>query len=127
LDVVQRLYSMFPAGGPGIGLALLRLILAGMLVAGALSSPSRGPADWLAAAFGGFLFAGVFTPIVAVLAGLLCVYQVVLSNSHILLAGIRLGLALAVALLGPGAYSVDAARYGRRLISGPHPRRDQLP
>jgi uncharacterized membrane protein YphA (DoxX/SURF4 family) len=66
------------------------------------------------------LFAGFLTPIVAFLAtavqfpGLWS-----LSASSTALAGASMLNAVALTLLGPGAYSFDALRFGRRVVHLP--------
>lgn len=60
----------------------------------------------------GFLLLGFMTPLVAVLTGLVSL-ALVFSND----AGIEIVvLTLAIALLGPGAFSIDARRFGRREV-----------
>jgi hypothetical protein len=68
------------------------------------------------------LCAGFLTPIVAILA--LSVQVLVWSSLSVDGAGmtaIALLDALALALLGPGAYSIDAYRFGRRVVVLPPP------
>src|SRR5262245_44111707 len=123
---MQRLYSMFPAGGPGIGLLLLRLSLAATLVVQAWARQTTTDA-WLLPSFASFLTVGLFTPIVAVLSGLFELSRAVLSRADLFRAGIQVAEAAALALLGPGAYSVDALWYGRRLVRGPRTLGDDRP
>jgi len=114
---MQRLFSTFPSGAPGIGLLLLRVSVA---VGLALSfSWHQGiplavvAASWVICLA---LCVGYHSPVAAVLAfvmqgALLC--QRLLSVE----AGVVVLLdALALALLGPGGYSLDARRFGRRVL-----------
>jgi hypothetical protein len=114
---VQRLFSTFPSGLPGLGLLLLRVSVAGGLV---LSfSWNQGlpfavvGASWLICVA---LCGGFFTPIAALMAfalqgALLCLRLLSVDASVVVLFD-----ALALALLGPGAYSLDARRFGRRVL-----------
>jgi uncharacterized membrane protein YphA (DoxX/SURF4 family) len=68
------------------------------------------------------LCGGVLTPIVAILA--LLFHVLAWSSLSIDGAGmtaIALLNALALAMLGPGAYSIDAYRFGRRVVVLPPP------
>lgn len=116
---VQRLFSMFPPGWPGIGLVLLRasvaiaLLLQDYAHRQGLSGGMHGAVILLSTA----LCAGFFTPIAAALA--LLFHGLIWST----LAGGSVGGAIitsldtiALALLGPGAYSVDSYRFGRRVV-----------
>jgi uncharacterized membrane protein YphA (DoxX/SURF4 family) len=112
-------------------LLLLRTVLGlTLLVQGACYVDVVGPsaAPWLvgltAMAAGAALLAGFLTPIAAVLAGLggvgvglsvlpVCARNVFDSFLAMLLAATIL---VAVLLLGPGAFSVDARLFGRREI-----------
>jgi len=118
--VVQRLFSMFPTGLPGLALLLLRTSVATALV---VSSYTQNIPAWLQAtailvAVG--LFAGYLTPLVAV--GALVVQAFIWSGLGIdtatWAAVISLD-AIALALVGPGAYSVDAYLFGRRMVLPP--------
>ena len=122
---MQRLFSTFPNAWPGFGLLLLRFCLGiAVIFLGAASSAGKysGPvtlAQRLIAAAGGiFLLAGLWTPITGALVALNEVWIGLASYSprredtwiHIFLAI----LAVSVALLGPGALSVDARLFGRK-------------
>jgi putative oxidoreductase len=123
---LQRLFSTFPAGFPGIGLLLLRLGAGIPLTYLALEDLLAAP-DLLKAALsvakgvaGVLLLSGLWTPPAAgvvVLAELLTFFSQFLAKhvcpfEHIFLAV----LGSALALLGPGAWSVDARRFGRKLF-----------
>src|SRR5262249_50083966 len=114
---VQRLFSTFPSGLPGLGLFLLRLSVA---VGVALSfSWNQGiphtvvVASWLVCVA---LCIGYYTPIAAVLAFVLQGSLLLLRFSSVEASVVGLLHALALALLGPGAYSLDARRFGRRVL-----------
>jgi hypothetical protein len=115
---------MFPAGGPGAGLALLRAALAVTLLLDAWAAPTIAAYAWLASVVAALVLAGVLTPILAVLGGLMVLAHSALSHPSLLQAAPQVACSVALALLGPGAYSVDAVRYGRRLIRAPRSRRD---
>lgn len=120
LPGVQRLYSMFPSGGPGLGLALLRCGLAlAALVDYPLFLPSLPPAMRLTilGAIAAALALGVLTPVFSLAAGATAV-AVLLGGAGPALPGGALQVldAGALFLLGPGAYALDARIYGRRRV-----------
>jgi putative oxidoreductase len=117
---MQRLYTTFPNEWPGAGLLLLRLAEGiPSLLEGALHTLSSGAtiaalpyaADILS---GLLLIAGFWTPIGGLLQALV-EFSGVLAGAgyeHI----VRGMIGLSVAMLGPGAWSVDARLFGRKRI-----------
>jgi hypothetical protein len=114
---VQRLFSTFPAGPPGVGLLLLRISVAAALLLG--YSWNQGipfaavAVIWLV---GLALCIGWFTPVAALLAFALQGVLLYLSLLSAKASVVPLADAVALALLGPGAYSFDARRFGRRVL-----------
>jgi hypothetical protein len=116
---MQRLFSMFPRGFPGLALLLLRASVATALVADACQH-RQFLSVWLqvvAVVAALATSVGYLTPISALMA--LGVHGAVWfalgAGNAVSLATVLLD-ALALALVGPGAYSVDAYRYGRRVV-----------
>jgi putative oxidoreductase len=122
---MQRLFSTFPNGWPGFGLLLLRLGVGIALISlGAAGFPGTLP-DTIAvirniieAAAGLFLLAGLWTPVVG---GLVCLdelwiaFAVDQSSQNMLWIHVFLAVLIAgVAMLGPGAWSIDARLFGRK-------------
>lgn len=118
---------MFPSGSAGIALGVLRSVVAITLVVSAAKYwPTRlSPTlSVIAAAAGLFLLLGFLTPYSAAAS---CFMELVLlvtghSTNRLELALSAL-TAAATVVLGPGAYSIDARLFGRRLIKIP-PRRN---
>jgi hypothetical protein len=119
---VQRLFSTFPTGRPGAGLLLLRLAVGASLIL------EKIPMIWIIPQSLGFgarvalvcvgvsLLFGLWTPVMGSVAA---VIELLITFSpggvdvtHILLVI----LSISLALLGPGAFSVDAHIFGRKRI-----------
>ena len=120
---LQRLFSTFANGSPGKGLLILRSALAAFLIHDCFTSLVENTSFWqgvpaiAAAAAGTLLLAGLWTPIAGSLAALLEVWRLSMKpvgSWEFLLAA---AIALALALLGPGAWSADALIFGRKRIS----------
>lgn len=119
---MQRLYSMFPNGWPGKGLLLLRLVLGFFLVhdgiIGLMGLPQRESValQVIAAIAAIFLLIGLWTPIAGALVALteLCISLKGTSDLRSMI--LLLTIAIAIAILGPGAQSVDALLFGRKQI-----------
>jgi uncharacterized membrane protein YphA (DoxX/SURF4 family) len=115
---VQRLFLMFPTGLPGLALLLLRVSVAiGLLSESYLHRKDLpGWAQGAAVLVSLALSLGYLTPIVAVV-GLL-VHTVIWFElgTGAAIATILCLDAIALALLGPGAYSVDSYFFGRRVV-----------
>src|SRR5215470_12287116 len=119
---MQRLFSMFPEGGPGVALLLLRVSVAAILVISAVSRLSNFSHLLVAAAVlvGVLLVIGLFTPVSSWAAVAVGIANLVVdghpSNSVIIVVATSILEAIALALLGPGAYSLDAKLFGRRVM-----------
>src|SRR5262245_49698815 len=117
---------MFPQGGPGIGLLLLRIAAAGMFALNLtqrLNFPSN-VLHWLMVSLIGLislcLLLGFLTPIITIIVCGAAVVNLFLGNQSLDVVHI-LGILLTAALffLGPGAYSVDARLFGLRVTVVP--------
>lgn len=118
---MQRTYSMFPLGAPGIGLVLLRLCLAASLwpfLGSALCSPSGQVMLWAVIGTALALLLGLLTPVACGLCIVLACLEAIAPVHPLLVHMVPLALnAVALMLLGPGAYSVDARLYGHRVLT----------
>jgi putative oxidoreductase len=122
---VQRLFSTFPGGLPGSGLVLLRAAAAIPLVRQGIpglltdSPPALVIPQLVAAGAAVLLLVGLWTPVAGVL---IAVAEFGLAFSHPTnpWTYVHLGvLGAALAMLGPGGWSVDARLFGRKHIQIP--------
>lgn len=102
---MQRLFVMFPDRAPGIGLLWIRLCLAAAMC---WPWPVAAWQQWVAASAALLLALGGLTPL-AVLLATLVLWRGGGSMPLVLLPGCLL-------LVGPGAYSLDACLFGRRVL-----------
>jgi putative oxidoreductase len=122
---LQRLYSTFARGWPGMGLLLLRLgtgiPLIYFAIGGLLGADSREPAsfvlDGLGAIAGLLLIIGLWTPVVGAVVAVAQLW-VFFSRPfpYPFLHFFLLLLGAALAMLGPGAWSIDARVFGRKRL-----------
>jgi putative oxidoreductase len=120
---VQRLFSTFPQGVPGFGLVLLRAAVAIPLVLQAvawlLNAPPPAPLALVASGAGLLLLVGLWTPVAGVLVAL-AEFALALSHPVEPWTFVHFGiLGAALAMLGPGGWSVDARLFGRKHIEIP--------
>lgn len=122
---MQRLFSTFANGAPGKGLLVLRLAVSTFLIRDSLAA-FTGSSDvrqlllaTAAAATGVLLLAGLWTPITGILVALLEIWIAFSRPAESWASVLAAAIALGLALLGPGAWSIDAYTYGRKRISIP--------
>ena len=131
---MQRLFSTFAHGWPGAGLLAMRVV-AGcvLLIQGFFTLPSglsigQATLQVISLAGGILLLAGLWTPIAGTFVTVLEVWKAI-SGDGDPSTSILLGtLAGALAVLGPGAWSIDARLFGWKRIdirkrqghNGPH-------
>lgn len=119
---MQRLFSTFARGWPGAGLLLQRVIAAALLVYCTVARISPGAAapyvalQIAAATAGLLLLLGLWTPAAGTT---LAIAELALFFAHradpwlcVLLAG----LGASLAMIGPGAWSIDARLFGRKEV-----------
>jgi hypothetical protein len=120
---------MFPQGGPGIGLLFLRLAVAAMLAFNVthrfeFSSSLRWTVVSLIALTSFALCLGFLTPVLSVAACAVALANLFLGQPINLVYVLRVLTSAALVFLGPGAYSIDARLFGRRVTVVP-PRKDK--
>jgi len=123
---LRRLFSSFASGWPGVGLLLMRLVAAVAFIDHGINRLPEDPQielirHVLAIAVGILLLAGLWTPFAGALAAVLEVWHGFSSHQSDPWVHILLGtLGLALALVGPGKWSIDARLYGwKRINIGP--------
>jgi len=119
---VRRLFSSFARGRPGVGLLLLRvaagssLIAPSILVLGNTTTFGTGFFQLFIATAGLLLITGLWTPVVASIMVLLELWRIISGQGDPASELLLCTLALAIALLGPGGWSVDARLFGWKRI-----------
>ncbi len=118
---MQRLFSTFPNSWPGIGLLLQRVVTATLLFCSGFWH-LREPSDstlilphLIGVGAGILLLLGLWTPVSGTLIAVVEVWVAYYSAR----AGIPILLAtfaVTLAMIGPGAWSIDARLFGRKHI-----------
>ena len=122
---MRRLYSTFAGGWPGIGLLLMRAVLGASLLLRATPAFGSNPhisttiISAFLTGFGLLIIPGLWTPLVGVLVALLEISQIMTIGGD-RWATVLLGtIGCALAMLGPGLWSVDARLFGWKRVEPP--------
>jgi putative oxidoreductase len=117
---LQRLYSTFADHWPGVGLLIQRIVVAIALIrfcvlhlTYATLSASMFP-NMIAACAGMLLLVGLWTPLIGILIALVELWIAVTHGGDPWISILLATMAGTLAMLGPGAFSVDARLFGRR-------------
>ena len=117
---MQRLFSIFPRGGPGVAILLLRIALAAALFHGALMRPDYLMPSWVlpvCVTIGIFVCLGLMTPLAAAASLALGLASWFVTGERIEVLHLCAILdAIVLCLLGPGGYSLDARLFGRQQV-----------
>jgi len=124
---VQRLFSTFADGWPGVGLLVLRLLTGITLIYSGISSIREGSPplfvilQTVGIAAGIALLVGLFTPVAGVLAAFAwtAMWRFSSHSGDPWMALTQAILAAVLAMIGPGAWSIDARLFGRKRVDMP--------
>lgn len=119
---MQRLFSIFPNGWPGAGLLVLRIASGGYLLTNgiiAIAVPgarSFGSLALISTIPGGLLLIGLWTPVAGILAAVLELLMTLKTIEPPKEGILFICVCAALAMLGPGCWSIDSVLFGRRRL-----------
>lgn len=119
---MQRLFSTFANGWPGVGLLLQRFLTAiilvrlGILQLTAASVPASALPQIIGACAGIIFLLGLWTPVVGTLIAGVELWIAFTQPGDPWMSMILATLGGSAAMIGPGAWSVDARLFGRKHI-----------
>ena len=120
---MQRLFSTFANGLPGKGLLVLRIILAAYVIQNCFTGNDDGTRliqlmlRIITGASGVLILVGLWTPVAGASCALVELWAAASVSGDPWARVLAAALGAGLAVLGPGAHSVDAHAYGRRRIS----------
>lgn len=119
---LQRLFSTFADGWPGRGLLIQRVLVGALLTYCFVSNLGKTTHLYVvlmqlaAAGAGLLLLVGLWTPITGAAVAFFEMWMVFLGQGDPWVALILAVLAGTIAMIGPGAWSMDAQLFGRKHI-----------
>jgi putative oxidoreductase len=119
---LRRLFSTFAFGWPGVGLLLMRLVAGIALIAHGVERFRTGeplePAllDLVAIGDGALMVAGLWTPIAGSMLVILALWSTIAQNANPCPCIYLITFGVALVLLGPGGWSIDAHLFGWKRI-----------
>jgi len=121
---LQRLFSNFADGWPGRGLLAQRVLVAALLAYCIVNrfreaSGSAALPELIGAGLSIFILLGLWTPIAGTLVSLLEVWVLFSRGVDARIPIILAILSATLAMIGPGAWSIDARLFGRKHIDVP--------
>jgi putative oxidoreductase len=119
---LQRLFSTFADGWPGLGLLFQRLLTGTILLYCGITHLEKASQfapitpHTIAAGAGILLLVGLWTPVGGALVTIVELWIVLLRVGDPLVPLILAILGATLAMIGPGAWSIDARLFGRKHI-----------
>jgi putative oxidoreductase len=119
---LQRLFSTFADGWPGLGLLLQRLLTGAILLYCGITHLGKASQfvpitpHTIAAGAGILLLVGLWTPVGGALVTIVELWIVLLRVGDPLVPLMLAILGATLAMIGPGAWSIDARLFGRKHI-----------
>jgi putative oxidoreductase len=119
--ILQRLFSTFANGWPGFGLLIQRLFTGIALLHNGIVQMEAQRAGLMipettGAVLGLFVLAGLWTPLVGALLVPIEFWIVLAGGANIWMSLTLAVLSGTLAMIGPGAWSIDARLFGRKYI-----------
>jgi len=122
---LQRLFSTFADGWPGKGLLLLRLLTAAALIRSGLAGLREAhhfapiAPQIIGAGAAILLLVGLWTPVAGALVAIVEEWNAFSRSGDPWISIMLAALGATLAMVGPGAWSIDARLFGRKHIDIP--------